>query len=446
MNEDRHSEGKFKTTFHKLFSYSHILYTILFFVIIIIITVLSLFPRQNIGNIVLTVTISFSLTYVILMIMGMVPSLDSHLFSPQKTDTIKKFGILLATFAVCLILVLLYVVFGSSSQLPVQFLGWDIILPYLCVIIYFGWNLIQIFFLRSIFENISNRIEDKLISETGNPKLKRNKTISMVFLIISIIIPFLIQLGTYFGLIPYFEQQSPTDPVEPLYWFNGWNIAMVALIILVSYRIIFLYLKCIKNETPNVFSSMLYLLFWLYIWYRSFSFIWSFRRITTVHGLDFVRVTIDILLMILTSILVLKSLGDKLVKYRIFTPNNMLLFLFAFTILYFEGQIIMIVGAGSIQYGTYTTQSQVNLVNNFLIILISVIFYWWYSEFILERKNLIFKRNFNHSEVISLIKDFKGYLENTGAIEPNKISEFELQNFLKSKKLKHEKSEPDTTT
>lgn len=443
MNDDIKTEGKFKTTFHKLFSYSHILYTVLFFVIIIVITVLSLFPRENIGNIVLMVTISFSLTYIILMILGMVPQLDPHLFSPQKKDTIKKFGILLITFGICFVLILLYFVFGSSSQLAIQFFGWNIILPYLCVFIYFGWNLIQIFFIRIIFENISNKVDEKLISETKNPKTNRNKTISMIFLIISITIPFLIQLGTYFGLIPYFEQQSPADPIEPFYWFSGWNIAMIILILLVSYRVIFLYIKSLRNETPNVFSSIFYIFIWFYIWYRSFSFIWSFRKdITTVQGLDFVRVTLDFLLMIVTSILVLKNLGDKLVKYRIFTPNNLLLFLFAFTILYFEGQIIMIVGAGSISEGTYTTQSQVNLVNNFLIILISVIFYWWYSEFILERKNLIFKKTFNHTEVISLIKDFKGYLENTGAIEPNKISEFELQNFLKSKKLKSKKSEP----
>ncbi|MFX0026708.1 MAG: hypothetical protein ACFE8M_09845, partial [Candidatus Hermodarchaeota archaeon] len=64
-------------------------------------------------------------------------------------------------------------------------------------------------------------------------------------------------------------------------------------------------------------------------------------------------------------------------------------------------------------------------------------FYWWYSEFILERNNFIFKENFKHEEVISLIKDFKGYLESTGALEADKITDFEFQNFLKTRKLKN---------
>jgi len=139
-----------KTRFHRLFEYSHIIYTILFFLIIIVITVLSLYPKEDIGNIVLVVTISFTLTYLILMFISMIPQMEAHIFSKERKDTIKKLTILMATFGICLILILIYFFFGSSSQIPVQFLGWDIILPYSCVIIYFGWNLLQIFFIRKI--------------------------------------------------------------------------------------------------------------------------------------------------------------------------------------------------------------------------------------------------------------------------------------------------------
>jgi len=233
----------------------------------------------------------------------------------------------------------------------------------------------------------------------------------------------------------YFEPQGPGDSLEPIYWFNGWNISMYVIIILTLYKLVNLFIKSIKNETPNVFSSLFYIFIWLYLWYRSFSFIWSFRRVTEIHGFDFFRVVIDILLMILTAILVLKGLGGKIFRFKIFNPNNLSFFLFAFTILYFEGQIIMIIGAGSIS-GTYASQSQISLVNNFLIILITVIFYWLYSEFILERENFIFKEKFKQEEVISLIKDFKGYLESTGALEADRITDFEFQNFLKTRKLK----------
>jgi len=426
-------KGVIKTRFHRLFEHSHIIYTILFFLIILVITVLSLYPKEDIGNIVLIVTISFTLTYLILMFLSRIPQMEAHIFSKERKDTIKKLIILMVTFGICLILILIYFFFGSSSQIAVQFLGWDIVLPFLCVIIYFGWNLIQIFFIRKIMFGISNKANDILITRDRDSNISR--IYSYVFLIIGLILPILLQLVTYFGLLNYFEPQSPGDTLDAIYWFNGWNISMYIIIILTSYKLINLFIKSIKNETPNVLSSFFYIFIWIYLWYRSFSFIWSFRRITEVHGFDFFRVVIDILLMILTAIIVLKGLGGKLFKFEIFTPNNLSFFLFAFTILYFEGQIIMIIGAGSIS-GTYASQSQISLVNNFLIILITVIFYWWYSEFILARNNFIFKENFKQEEVISLIKDFKGYLESTGALEADKITDFEFQNFLKTRKLK----------
>ncbi|MFX0181067.1 MAG: hypothetical protein ACFE78_12825, partial [Candidatus Hodarchaeota archaeon] len=294
-------KGTIKSRFHRLFEQSHIIYTILFFLIIIVITILSLYPKEGIGNVVLVVTISFTLTYLILMFISMIPQMEAHIFSNERKDIVKKLTFLVVTFGICLILILIYFFFGSSSQIPVQFLGWDIILPYSCVIIYFGWNLIQIFFIRKIIVSISNKVNDKLI--TRDKKSNISRIYSYVFLIIGLILPIVLQLSTYFGLLNYFEG----DSLEPIYWFNGWNIAMYIIIILTSYKLINLFIKSIKNETPNVFSSLFYIFIWFYLWYRSFSFIWSFRReVTEVHGFDFFRVVIDILLMILTAIMVLK--------------------------------------------------------------------------------------------------------------------------------------------
>ena len=104
----------------------------------------------------------------------------------------------------------------------------------------------------------------------------------------------------------------------------------------------------------------------------------------------------------------------------------------------------MITGAGSIT-GSYTSRSQINLVNNFLILLVTIIFYWWYSEYILERKGLIFKKNFKQQEVITIVKDFKDYLENSGALDSNKITDWEFNNFLQRKKLKIKDFEESTT-
>ncbi|MFX1497892.1 MAG: hypothetical protein ACFFBH_10220 [Promethearchaeota archaeon] len=432
MNEEKKSLRErlsIITSFHRLFSLSHMVYTILFFIILVIITILILFPIEGIGNTALYITISFALSYTILMIMGIFPQLDRYLFPKGKKSAIKKFIVFIIIFVVCLLLILVYFQYGSSAQLFIQFLGWDIFLPYLCIFIFFGWNLIQIFFIRRIFEDIATKVNEKIIRNPTNSE--KNKIASYFILSIGLFLPILLQIVTYFGLINYFEPQSP--------WFLGWNICMYVIIVLTSYRLITLFMKSMKHESPNVFSSIFYIFIWFYLWYRSFSFIWSFRRITSPVGLDIFRIITDIFLMILTAFIVLKSLGNKLSKFKIFNQNNLPFFLFTFTILYFEGQIIMIMGAGSV-LGSYTSQNQIDLVNNFLIILITLIFYWWYAEIILERKNFIFKRSFKQEEVITLVKEFKDYLENTGALEPGKINEFEFQDFLKKKKLKGKES------
>ncbi|GAH20756.1 unnamed protein product, partial [marine sediment metagenome] len=58
----------------------------------------------------------------------------------------------------------------------------------------------------------------------------------------------------------------------------------------------------------------------------------------------------------------------------------------------------MITGAGSIS-STYTDLKQVNLANNFVILLITIVFYWFFSEYILEKKGLIVKKLFKQEEV-----------------------------------------------
>ncbi|MHA1822242.1 MAG: hypothetical protein ACTSXM_00090, partial [Promethearchaeota archaeon] len=315
-------------------------------------------------------------------------------------------------------------------------------LPSLFVMIYFGWNLIQIFFLRISFENMATKANKIIIKQESN--LNRNKKISTIFTIIAILITILIQIATHFGALSLFEPKSPTDSLGPLYCFQGWNFFMYMLIFLLSYRLYQLHLQSQKNETPNIFSSTFHILIWIIIWYRSFSFIYSFMSVETSLGVDALRILLDILLMIMTSIIVLRGLGANVYRFKIFNPNNLPFFLFAFTILYVEGQVVMIIGGGSF-LGMYSSHGQINLVNNFLILLVTVIFYWWYSKFTLERNNLIFKKNFNQKEVVQIVYEFKNYLENSGALELEKVNTIEINQFLKKKKIKEENLPPPQT-
>ena len=181
---------------------------------------------------------------------------------------------------------------------------------------------------------------------------------------------------------------------------------------------------------------MFYILVWLVIWFRSFSFFSALQGI--VHStaeLEILSRFIDILLMLFTALLVLRSLGDKAYDSMFFNTNNMPFFLFSFTLLYIEGQIILITGVGSLT-GVFADRNQINLINSFLLIIITVCFYWWYSEHILERKGFIVKKRFYPEDVVVLINDFKRFLENRDAIDTNKIGDDDIRYFLDSKNVK----------
>ncbi len=415
--------------FHKIFSPSHLAYTIFFIIEVLILIVFYFLGSTALGDIGLFLATVFSLSFILLMFIGVSSKFESYLFSKSLDQ--HKTVIFIATLGFSFVIISLYFLFGGSNQIPIQFIGWDYILPSFYIIVYFGWNIAQIFFLKTSFEDVAFNVNKKVLSDSNS---NRNKYVSIVFLIVAISIAVLTQLGTYFAFISYFEPQPPTDSLEPLLWFNGWNIAMYIVIFFISYRLVFLYIKSINNDTPNIFSSIFFVLVYLIIWYRSFSFINSFRSVSSALVIDAFRAFIDIVLMIFTAILVIRGLGSRTFKFRIFNPNNLAFFLFAFTLIYIEGQFVMITGAGFIP-ATYTNRYQVNLVINFAVLLITIIFYWFYSEYTLKKSGLILKKSFNQKEVIEIVTDFKSYLINSGALNLEKINDWEFQNFLKNKKL-----------
>lgn len=422
---------KLSKMFHKIFEPSHIFYTITFFIVVIIISLLGFIANLIIGNVLIFVASTFSLTFIFLTIFGIVPKMKSYLFSPDKKFDRKKILSLIIAFGISTVINAFYFILTSLPEFPIQFLRWDYVLPYLFVFIYFGWNVIQIFFIRVGFEQYSIKVDNWVLKDKED--FKQNQFLSSIFLILALAVPVLIQIGTYLGFIDYFEA-DPGNLFDPLLWFNGWNIAMFAVIVVISFRLITIYFKSIGNRTPNVFSSIFYILIWIIIWYRSFSFINSFRSVAQSGGIDFFRILMDIFLMIFTTIMVLKGLGTKITKYRILNEDNLAFILFAFTVLYIEGQIIMVTGAGVLS-GSYTDRNQISMLNNFLILVVTIVFYWWYSEYILQRKGLILRKVFKPEEVILVVSDFKQYLINSGALDANRISNGEFQNFLEREKL-----------
>ncbi len=201
------TDSKFKLKldkyFHKIFSPSHIAYTIFFFIEVLILIVFYFLGSTALGDIGLFLATGCSLSFILLMFIGISPKVESYLFSKSLDQ--HKTVIFIATLSVSFVIILLYFLFGGSTQIPIQFIGWDYILPGFYIIVYFGWNIAQIFFLKTSFEDIEFKENDKILTDSNS---NRNKYFSIIFLILAISISILTQLGTYFAFLPYFEKKS----------------------------------------------------------------------------------------------------------------------------------------------------------------------------------------------------------------------------------------------
>jgi len=419
--------------FHKIFNNSHFLYTIIFIVSSFIIAVLSFIPSPEVGNGILFLATTLSLAFIFLMFEGLLPQLEGYFFSTEKKFDLRKILGFVMNYFIAFVLILPYFLLGSSKQVTVQFLAWDVVLPVIFLVVYFGWSLIQIFYLRIWFDDVSIKVDDKINDRYGTSKTRG--LINLFFLILALVTPILLLLATFFGFLSDFTP-PPADPQEPFIWYVGINIIILLIICITSWRIITLYYRSRKISSTNSYSSMFYILIWVIIWYRIFSFLNALRGAVqaSTEGEIFARL-VDILLMIITAFLVLRSLGDKVYDSLLFKANNMPFFLFAFTILYIEGQIIMVTGAGSLT-GVFADRNQINLINNFLIILVAVLFYWWYAEHSLERKGFIIKKRFYPEDVALVVTDFRDYLETRGALGTNTVDETVIQEFLDAKNIK----------
>lgn len=400
---------------------------------------LSFFPDPKVGNAILFLATVISIAFIFLMFEGLIPHLDKYLFSTEKAFDRWKLICFIINFFISFFIILAYFLTALSTQITIQFLGWDVLLPALFMIFYFGWNLIQIFYIRIGFEDFSVNINNKIDDKYGISKKK--ELTCLIFLIVAIIIPISMQLGTFIGLYSYFEPQSG-DPIDPLIWYISSNVVVFIIIVITLWRLITLYVRSKKNNSPNTFASIFYILIWIVIWFRSFSFLNSLRSITqpTIE-MEVVSRLIDILLMVVTAIMVLKSLGEKVYDSMLLNQNNMPFFLFAFTILYIEGQIIMITGAGTLT-GVFADRNQISLINNFLIIIITVIYYWWYSEYSLERRGFILRKRYYPEDVALILNDFKEFLVNNDALDTDKVGDEKIEDFLRSKNLEIQEVKP----
>jgi len=424
--------------FYRVFDKSHVFYTMIYLISALLIGFLSLI--SGVGNFILFFATVISLTFIILLIIGILPNVEEFLFSEEDIVDLGKVISFLSVFLFCCIILVIYFLFGSSNSLTIQFLGWDILLPTFFIVVFFGWNVTQIWFLRLYIEDIATKVEEKLMSD--KLRLKNKERLSLIFLIIALIVPVILNISS----IGYFSTIFIDESTGTLATFVLIIVLMFIVIGITSIRQIILYLKSKENNTPNIFSSIFYILIWLYIWYRSFSFINAFSSASQTTA-DILTAVIDIILMVAVAISVLRSLGNKVSGVQVFNQNNIAFFLYAFTLLYIEGQVIMLTGAGALK-GVFSEAPQISLVNNFIILLVSIFFYIYYSSYIIQRKGLINKTQFTPSEVITILSQYRNHLYSRGYLDLANMNEREFEMFLEEHNLNREKekaSEKDAT-
>ncbi|MFO8020436.1 MAG: hypothetical protein R6U96_17575 [Promethearchaeia archaeon] len=419
--------------FHKIFSDSHFLYTIIFFLSALIISLISLLDIANIGNIVLFLATTIALTFLFLMVFSRIPQLEDYFFSTENRFDRNKFYIFLLCLVPSIVIMILYFTLGGSADLPVEFLGWDLLLPPILIIIYFGWNIIQILFIKTGFEEISLKVNNKAMPSDIDSQ--KQNTVMIIFLVIALIVPVIMQVGSLWGLWDLFAPENGNDPGEPFYWFMAWNVGMFIIIAVTSYWLTNLTIKSKRNETPNIFSSIFYILIWILIWYRSFNFIRHLSGEIETGATDIFSAVGDVLLLVFTAIMVLRSLGSKIGTSKFISENNLPFLLYAFTLFYIEGQVILLTGAGQLT-GVFSNTSQISMVTNFLVLVVTLIFYLWYSRYILERRNLIMRSHYTRAEVIFVLGRYTGYLEKRDAIKSDQMENTIFQTFLANEKLK----------
>jgi hypothetical protein len=363
--------------FHGILDENKVFYTVIFFIGAIVVALMAIGGiTANLGPLEVAALL-FTFGFLILMVLAMIPPTRKLMFEEQEWK--KKAIFCLIAFGIGLVITIIYL--GAGSQTGVlNFLKPDVLLPAIFVVVFIGWNLIQIHFIKDGLENVAVSVEKKVLSKGKEDE--RRQAMSRVFLIVSVLVPFFLVLVTFIGFFGDFAGDDAT-------YLWAWLIVMIGIIAFTFYGQIRLYQKSQTFERPNIFSHMFFILMWVYFWFRSFGFI-SALRSEIVSGLDqgwfsqLLLVTGDIFLLAFTSIMVLKGLAARVKKSGSLNEDAVPFFVYAFTVMYVAGQVVMILNVD-----TFGSRNVVNMFINILILITSLVYYMYYSKYVLQKMGYI---------------------------------------------------------
>ncbi len=365
-----------------------------------------------------------------------------------------------------------------ENQLP--FLTFQELIGFLLALVFFGWNAIQIIYVKRSIEKSAITREAKFQIKSEENRTKASK-MQVFWNIFHLLLPFLLHVAfvigylfldvyifhkftgsetdafyysdwfadvrtvTYnsgfeaflFGYIPYFWTLD-----GGMQFYLIWTFVVLALIIFTTFHQSKLYKQCRKNDTQNLFSGAFYMLFWIFLYLKLYSLMSTGVGIDwgTSGALDQVETDlfntiltwiIDILLMLITIINMVRVFGQKIQKEigSKVTEQNLVLILFLLVASYWGGQMSLISGGYS--------SAGLNVASGLLVIIVYIIYYYWYSGWILERRGFIRKKNYTRSEVKGLIIDISHqYKENLlQTIENEELIRNTMNDFLIDKKI-----------
>ncbi len=375
--------------FTGIFDKGKIFYTLVFLCGAIVIAFMSL-GKNAVGDGVKVATNVITLTLVLgflfLMICAFIPSLSKHLFDKEAVFT--KSIITVISFIFALIISLIWGIYGDDPTWTFQVLRYSQLLPYIFIFIFLGWNILQIHFLKDGIDSVSNKLENKLIVERVDPKKKSIAAIS--FLVLSLIIPILAHSITVWAF--WINSQQ----------FIAWVVIIGILFLGLDAWQIWLFIRAKRYGKMNVYSSFFYLLISLIIWFRSYGFITSYVSAIATSGSNFFNALGNILLVILTAIFVLKMIATRVKKSGKMNIDAIPFLVFAFTIMYIAGQVVMILGSVS----DTSDPNTVNLINNTILLISSITYHIWYSQYILQRKEYIKRNSYTIEEIKGVLSEF----------------------------------------
>ncbi len=420
------------SNFSNVFSSTHWVYTLIFFVMALFIAILRLF-KDYFDNILLFALYVATALVFAFFILFVIASADASAPLVVHGTNLKKFGLFMLLFGLSVGITTL--AFYGSESFPLQY-QLDTMLPVLYMLIFFGWNVIQIFFIKKGIEDISIKVEQKAFKGETSTEGKNGK--GTAFLLLGIIVPASMLVGVI-ALLFYGDTSSGyllwNHPIGQVV-FIAWLSAMVLLLGASSFNALVLYKQTVKHETPSVFSSIAHMLFLVYILFRSYQFINAAGKSFQDPGqsMSLANDLLDAVIMVLTLLLLFKGLGSKLSRASFFNKNNLPFMTFLFSTVVIMGNMVLVLGINVGGSTVEMPQALVSAINGFMMMAVAVIYYFLYLKRALAQRDQLEKDNYSLHEVQKLFVDYTDTIAGKFTMEKAGLHS-EMERFLLSHEI-----------